>query len=86
MDRLTPERLQIVEIYLQNLCSVKTVLRALRSVYGVHNRPTERTIRETVNKVRCSFTFFHPRATNASGKMHSLMRFMGRRHHWIVIV
>ena len=53
MNRLRPkQRLQIVEIYFQNQCSVKNVFRALRSsknilpFYGVHYRPTERTIRD----------------------------------------
>ena len=61
MNRLTPEEcLKIVEIYFKNQCSVKNVFHALRPFYGVHNCPTERTIRETIN----------PRATNASGEMH----------------
>ena len=63
MTRLTHEqRLQIVEIYFQNQCSVKNVFRTLRSSYGVHNRPTEHTVRETINKLRFSFTLLdlHP--------------------------
>ena len=46
MNRLMPEqRLQIVEIYFQNQCSVKNVFRAFRPYFGVHNHPTERNIR-----------------------------------------
>lgn len=64
MNRLTSEqRLQIVEIYFQNQCSVRNVFRALRPFYGVHNRPTERTIRETINKFRTTFSLLdvhHP--------------------------
>ena len=46
MNILKPEqRLQIVEIYLQNEFSVKNVFRAFRPIYDVHNRTTERTIR-----------------------------------------
>lgn len=49
MERLTPEqRLQIVQLYYENSRSVKNVFRALRSTYGQHNRPTERTIRNTI--------------------------------------
>ena len=48
MERLTPQqRLQIVQLYYENGRSVKSVYRALRPIYGVHNRPTERTIRQT---------------------------------------
>ena len=53
MNRLTAEkRLQIVEIYFQNQSSVKHIFRVLPPFYGVHNRPTERTIRGTINKLR----------------------------------
>lgn len=60
MNRLTPQqRLQIVELYFQNQCSVKNVFRALRPFYGIHNRPTERTIRETIAKLRTHFTLLN---------------------------
>ena len=49
MERHTPEqRLQIVQLYYEYSRSVKNVFRALRSSYGQHNRPTERTIRNTI--------------------------------------
>ena len=52
MERLTPQqRLQIVQLYYENERSVKSVYRALRPIYGVHNRPTERTIRHTIGKL-----------------------------------
>ena len=38
-----------MEIYFQNQCSLKNLFRALQPFYGVHNRLTERTIRETIN-------------------------------------
>lgn len=63
MNRLTPEqRLLIVETYFQNQCSVRNCYRALRPHFGRHNRPTERTIRETITKFRTNFTLLdiHP--------------------------
>ena len=52
MERLTPQqRLQIVQLYYENGRSVKSVYRAPRPIYGVHNRPTERTIRHTMSKL-----------------------------------
>ncbi|KAK9876160.1 hypothetical protein WA026_011276 [Henosepilachna vigintioctopunctata] len=60
MKRLTNEqRLQIVEIYYQNSCSVKNVYRLLRPLppyYGRHNRPGESTIRAVITKFRTKFT------------------------------
>ena len=42
MNRLTNEqRLQIIEFYYQNTCSVKKVQRALLPLYGQLNRQTE---------------------------------------------
>ena len=52
MKRLTPrQRLQIVQLYHENRRSVKSVYRALRTINGVHNRPTERTIQYTIGKL-----------------------------------
>ena len=52
MERLTPQqRLQFVQLYYENGRSVKSGYRALRPIYGVHNRPTERTIRHTIGKL-----------------------------------
>ena len=57
MERLTPQqRLQIVQLYYENERSVKSVYRALRPIYGVHNRPTERTIRHTIGKLENNLT------------------------------
>ena len=42
------QRLQIVQLYYENGRSVKSVYRALRPIYRVHNRPNEHTIRHTV--------------------------------------
>lgn len=57
MERITPEqRLQIVQIYYQNQCSVRQTYRALREFYGAHNRPTERCIRRIIDKFRTQFT------------------------------
>ena len=44
-----------MKIYFQNQCSVKNDFRAPRPIYGVHNRPTERTIRETINNQSKSY-------------------------------
>ena len=57
MERLTPQqRLQIVQLYCENGRSVKSVYRAIRPIYGVHNRPTERTIRHTIGKLENNLT------------------------------
>lgn len=57
MNRLTNEqRLQIIEFYYQNSCSVKRVHRALLPIYGQFDRPTEGAIRKLVTKLRTQFT------------------------------
>ena len=57
MERRTPQqRLQIVQLYYENGRSVKSVYRALRPIYGVHNRPTEHTIRHTIGKLENNLT------------------------------
>ena len=57
MNRLKNEqRLQIIEFYYQNSCSVKRVLRALVPIYGQFGRPTEEAIRKLVTKFRTKFT------------------------------
>ena len=57
MERLTPQqRLQIVQLYYENGPSVKSVYRAIRPIYGVHNRPTERTIQHTIGKLENNST------------------------------
>ena len=57
MERLTPQqRLQIVQLYYEYGRSVKSVYRALRPINGVHNRPTERTIRHTIGKLENNLT------------------------------
>ena len=57
MNRLTNEqRLQILEFYYQNACSVKQVHRALLPFYGQFNRPTKAAIRAVVTKFCTKFT------------------------------
>ena len=57
MNRLTNEqRLQIIEFYYQNACSVKKVHSALLPFYVQFNRPTEMAIRAIVTKFRTKFT------------------------------
>ena len=57
MNRLTPEqRFQIVQIYFERHGSIRATYRALREFYGIHNRPSERLIRETVDRFRNTFT------------------------------
>ena len=57
MERLTPQqRLQIVQLCYENGRSVKSVYHALRPIYGVHNRPTESTIRYTIGKLEKNLT------------------------------
>ena len=51
MERYTIEqRVEIVKIYYQSQCSVRQTFRALRRVYGVHDRPTESSIRRLMQK------------------------------------
>ena len=57
MNRLTNEqRLQIIELYYQNSCSVKKVHRTLLPFYDQINRPTEAAIRAIGTKFRTKFT------------------------------
>ena len=57
MERLTPQqRLQIVQLYYENGRSVKSVYHALRSIYGVHNRPTERIDRHSIGNLENNLT------------------------------
>ena len=41
---------QIIKLFYQNGCSVRATNRKLRPFYGRHNRPTDRTIRNVVDK------------------------------------
>lgn len=57
MNRLTnEERLRIVQIYFENRSSVRATYRALRPIYGPHNRPSESGIRALVNRFRDTHT------------------------------
>ena len=57
MYRLTNEqRLQIIEFYYQNACSVKKVDRALLPFYAQFNRSTKASIRDNINKFRNKLT------------------------------
>jgi len=57
MERLSPpQRLQIIQLYYENRRSTKNVFRVLRATYGPHNRPTERTIRYTIEKFEMQFS------------------------------
>ena len=57
MNRLTNEqRLQIIEFYYQNACSVKKAHCALLQFYAQFNRPTKAAIRAIVTKFRTKFT------------------------------
>lgn len=42
--------MEIVKIYHQNQCSIRQTFRALRLIYGQHDRPAESTIRRLINK------------------------------------
>ena len=55
MKRFTiQQRLEIVKNYYQNGSSVRRTFRALRPVLGVHNRPSERTIRCLMEKLEAT--------------------------------
>ena len=83
MERLTPQqRLQIVQLYYENGRSVKSIYRALRPIYGVHNRPTERTIRHTIGKLENNLTLLDDTRPIRFGadlnNLASLMALLGR--------
>lgn len=60
MERLTPQqRLQIVKIFYQNQESIRSTHRALRAMFGRHNRPSELMIRRIVERFEASYTL-HP--------------------------
>ena len=50
------QRLQIVQLYYESHGSVRATYRALRQFYGAHNRPSERLIRETMNRFTTTFS------------------------------
>ena len=55
--------------YITKMDAVKSVYRALRPIYGVHNRPTEHTIRHTIGipiKPRTARTVENIAAVNES--------------------
>ena len=75
MERLTPQqRLQIVQLYYKNGRSVKSVYRALRPIYGVHNRPTERTIRHIIGKLENNLTLLDDTRSIRSRETMDLLR------------
>ena len=53
---INEQRLQIIEFYYQNACSVKKVHRAFLPFYGQFNRPTEAGIRAFMTKFHTKFT------------------------------
>ena len=94
MERLTPQQsLQIVQLCYENGRSMKSVYyRALRPIYGVHNRPTERTIRHTIAKLENNLTLLddtrliRPRTAITSIENNRLMLLMGWRIHWPIFL
>ena len=55
MERFTiQQRLEIVKSYYQNGSSIRQTFRALRPVFGVYNRPSERTIRRVMEKLEAT--------------------------------
>lgn len=57
MEKLTPQqRYQIVEIYFTNGKSVKRTYQALADINGIDCRPSEKTIRHTIKKLRTTYT------------------------------
>ena len=52
-----------MQLYHENHGSVRATYRALRQIYGAHNRPSERLIRETTNRFTTTFSLndnIHP--------------------------
>ena len=57
MNRLTLEqRYQIIKIYFEIQSSIRATYRRLRDFYGAHNRPSEQTIRRTVDRFRTTYS------------------------------
>ena len=57
MNRFTLEqRYQIIQIYFENQSSIRATYRRLRDFYGAHNRPSEQTIRRTVDRFRTTYS------------------------------
>lgn len=51
MERYTiQQRVEIIKIYYRNSESVASTLRALRPIYGRHNRPARSTMEHLVEK------------------------------------
>jgi len=44
------QRVQIVELFYENRCSLKNVFKKLCDIYGLHNRSSESTINRIVQK------------------------------------
>lgn len=58
------QRLQIVEFYFKNNCSIRQTYRAIRGFYNAQNRPSELAIRRIVNNFRTTFSLHdNPRTT-----------------------
>ncbi|XP_050530953.1 uncharacterized protein LOC126899769 [Daktulosphaira vitifoliae] len=57
MERYTiQQRVEIIKIYYRNSESVASTLRALRAIYGRHNRPARSTIERLVEKFESTGT------------------------------
>lgn len=51
MDRLTnAQRVEILKLFYVNNSSTRQTFRALRGIYGRHNRPTESAIQRLIQK------------------------------------
>lgn len=58
------QRLQIVEFYFKNQCSIRQTYRAIRKFYAANNRPSELAIRRIVTNFRTTYSLHDkPRST-----------------------
>lgn len=64
------QRVEIVRIYYQNSSSIRQTFRNLRTNFGQHNRPNERTIRRIVEKFEATGSVWdvHPTIRKRTGR------------------
>ena len=72
MERFTiQQRLEIVKNYYQNGSSVRQTFRALRPTFGVHNRPSERTVRRVMEQFEATGFVADQKPTVRQRRKHS---------------
>lgn len=55
MERYTTvQRVEVIKIYYENSCLIRTTFQTHHLIYGQQNRPAELTIRRLVNKFKAA--------------------------------